>query len=109
MRNRAGEMQYLPDSIFLNEIPSELMEINPVKEGVISCRCRKPQKSSGKVSFQTSDLKDKIVRPGSIVSHKIFGPGKVLDITGVGQNAKLRIHFRTCGTKTIVAKFVEVK
>jgi len=111
MRNRAGEMQYLPDSIFLNEIPSELMEVNSAKEGVISGRrrYRKPRESSNKVSFQTPGVKDKTVRPGSTVSHKIFGPGKVLDITGMGQNAKLRIHFRTCGIKTIVAKFVEVK
>jgi len=108
-RNRAGEMQYLPESMFLNEIPRELIEVRSLREGVISAT-RKPRtarRSSGPVYKGTPIGSSKEISPGARVSHKIFGVGKVLEVTGYGERAKLRIHFPSCGTKTIVARFVK--
>ena len=108
-RNRAGEMQYLPESIFINEIPRELIEVKSMHEGVVSAarRPRVSRKSSAMAYSGTPiDGRSKEIIPGSSISHKIFGIGKVLDVNGSGARAKLRIHFRSCGMKTIVAKFV---
>ena len=112
VRNRAGEMQYLPDSIFLSEIPNELIEVKSLREGVIASKRRRySRQNTSEVAYQGTDMstRRKTAVRGSIVSHKIFGVGKVIEVNGMGEGAKLRINFRSCGTKVIVAKFVQVK
>jgi len=106
-RNRAGEVQYLPESMFLNEIPRDLIETGNLREGITSAtrQPRTSRRSSNKI-YQGTTGKSKSITAGANVSHKIFGIGKVLSITGYGDGAKLKIHFRSCGTKIIVAKFV---
>ncbi len=112
VRNRAGEMQYLPDSMFLSEIPKELIEVKSLREGVIASKRRQySRRNTSEVAYQGTDMptRRKTAVRGSIVSHKIFGVGKVMEVNGMGEGAKLRINFRSCGTKVIVAKFVQVK
>jgi len=109
-RNRAGEMQYLPESMFLNEIPRELIEVNSMREGVVSAT-RHPKvsrKSTSTFYSGTPFGNSKEIMPGASVSHKLFGIGKVINVTGSGERAKLQIYFRSCGAKTIVAKFVTI-
>ena len=112
VRNRAGEMQYLPDSIFLSEIPKELIEVESLREGVIASKRRRySRRNTSEVAYQGTDMptRRKTAVRGSIVSHKIFGVGKVIEVNGMGDGAKLHINFQSCGTKVIVAKFVQVK
>ena len=46
---------------------------------------------------------------GDKVVHKLFGEGKILDIDGLTENAKLTIEFRVeKNTKVILSKFVKL-
>ena len=46
---------------------------------------------------------------GAIVDHLRFGRGEVLNLEGVGQNAKAEIKFERAGTKKILLKFAKLK
>lgn len=104
-RSRAGEIEYLPESRFFSEVPQELLETAYGREGVISAS-RQPQAKRSSRRDSTSFAHSSEISAGCRVSHKIFGVGQVLSVNGSGKQAKLRISFRSCGVKTIVAKFV---
>jgi DNA helicase-2/ATP-dependent DNA helicase PcrA len=110
IRNRAGLTQYMPDSIFLREIPAELIEVSAFKEGIITNRRRAVYPRKAIVADEFGDLPQRsancAILPGMSVAHKIFGVGRVIEISGSGPQARLKINFRSCGPKTIVAKFV---
>lgn len=38
-----------------------------------------------------------------------FGVGKVLDVTGTGENMKATVEFRNTGTKQLLLKFAKYK
>jgi DNA helicase-2/ATP-dependent DNA helicase PcrA len=126
-RMRAGEIAYSTESIFFNEIPEELIASSGSLESVISAR-RKPRSTTRTRSYATDRVttrpltgekrdstKPEIstpaslnIKPGARVSHSIFGAGQVVNIDGVGQNARVTVHFRSCGRKTIVARFLSI-
>ena len=47
-------------------------------------------------------------RVGDIVRHISFGVGKILDISGVGENQKLTVHFSTVGRKQLLTKYANL-
>ena len=115
-RSIAGETQFASESIFMREIPEELITRGTALEGVVAPRSsRKPRRyAAASVSFdgesQTASRPAKPgteIKPGSLISHKIFGIGKVQEMQGSGQNARLRIYFKTEGMKTIIARYVK--
>jgi len=141
-RMRAGEISYSSESIFLSEIPDELIVSNAILENVMTAR-RKPHPVShstrrvmndftarateqsrptvshpmnrpvspapaGPQSTPAATATGPTVQIGSRVSHSIFGAGQVVGIDGTGQNARVTVHFRSCGKKTIVARFLSV-
>ena len=115
-RMYAGETKYSSESRFLSEIPPELIWVKSRKENVISAS-RQQRKSYQKKTVDKSETSgqpfvvpeaSRQIQIGSIVTHQIFGVGKVLGIDGYGLNAKLHILFRSAGQKTIVAKYVKL-
>ncbi len=111
-RNRAGETVLSPESIFISEIPENLIKSSRFLEGVISSK-RAARKRKGTFDVIESEIdegvkKVKRPKPGLLVSHKIFGIGKILEVSGEGKNAKLKIYFKNFGKKTIISRFVQV-
>ncbi len=47
-------------------------------------------------------------KPGDLVSHKVFGPGKVLSVTPMGNDSLLEIGFERVGVKKIMANFARL-
>ena len=45
---------------------------------------------------------------GDKVEHKLFGKGKILDINGLTDNAKLTIEFKGKVTRVIISKYVKL-
>lgn len=45
---------------------------------------------------------------GDIVKHERFGVGQVLNLEGVGDNAKAKIKFKNAGEKTLLLKFAKL-
>jgi DNA helicase-2/ATP-dependent DNA helicase PcrA len=108
-----GELQLSQDSIFLREIPADLIQANNFQKAVISTtrRSRKSIKRSGDIDTRQAVIANtgsSEAKVGRSVVHKIFGIGKILGVTGTGVNARLQIHFREVGPKTIIAKYIKV-
>ena len=86
-------------SRFLNEIPKELVVFNSSLKRKI---------------FDSAVLKEKNknlneIYIGSNVEHKVFGKGKVINIEGIGTNAKITATFRNNVTKKLIFKYANLK
>jgi hypothetical protein len=49
------------------------------------------------------------IKKGSIVYHNNFGKGKVLDLTGKGDQKKAQIKFDKVGVKNIILKYANLQ
>jgi DNA helicase-2/ATP-dependent DNA helicase PcrA len=49
------------------------------------------------------------IRPGMLVEHDQFGPGRVLSIDGSGQHAKAAVEFDDFGPKKLVLRFARLR
>ena len=95
-RRNFGKMKKTKKSRFLDEIPKTL--IKEVK--------KKEKKQNGEKV--TISKPKKIQKIPKVVLHKKFGKGKVLNVLGSGENAKVTVFFPSYGEKTIIMKFLEV-
>jgi hypothetical protein len=48
-------------------------------------------------------------KPGVLVSHKIFGEGMVLELSGQGDYTQIMVEFTQHGTKILAAKFAKLE
>ena len=46
---------------------------------------------------------------GGRVLHKRFGPGKILELEGTGDNAKASVRFDTGETKKLLLRFAQLE
>lgn len=101
---------YLP-SRFLNEIPQEFVTEYRAK--------RNQQESVGNSSLKTSSILSKppvqstvikrqnniVWQVGDEVSHKKWGNGTVVEVTGSSADQRLKIEFPSVGTRQVMGKF----
>jgi len=114
-RRRFGESMYNPPSRFVGEIPEELRkELNGrAKTSNAGTPSRKLSRAMGGRS-SGSRRKTKTAANGSgfhtgdIVEHKIFGRGKILDVSGSGENLKLSVLFSGNTKKKLLAKYANL-
>ncbi len=78
-------------SRFLLEIPDDVLESAPGAS---------PARPSAAPSASRSSL-----RPGTIVSHKTFGEGRVLAATGSGRDRKVTVLFHKAGRKKLLVEY----
>ncbi len=81
-------------SRFLSEIPAEVL-MTVSAEG----------SSTSAVSTATSSRGRAAIRPGVVVSHKIFGEGRVVDASGSGRDRKLTVIFNKAGRKRLLEQY----
>ncbi|MDI6740340.1 MAG: 3'-5' exonuclease, partial [Candidatus Edwardsbacteria bacterium] len=95
-RRRAGS--HLPSvaSRFLQEIPSELLKLDAA-DG--------PKMPAARYDDVVSDIFG--YKKGQAVRHPAFGSGKIIEIEGEGEDARLTIVFQGGIKKKIVAGYVE--
>lgn len=109
-RHQAGVLLNQSESPFLSEIPDELIEVDHAVGAVVrpkSARSYRRRSAASSAGSWSADVTQE-ARPGAIVSHKIFGSGRVLNVSGEGPKARLKIAFNNYGIKTIVAKYVRI-
>ena len=82
-------------SRFLSEIPEDVLESS------VAASSARPSTSAPapKNSF----------RPGTIVSHKTFGEGRVLAATGSGRDRKVTVLFHKAGRKKLLLEYAELR
>ena len=90
-----GEIQKREPSRFLSEIPenlfqtsSELSYRTPTRAPLVSQR-----ETKDKPNFLASSNNSNALKIGSKVKHREYGLGKIVDISGVGDNRKAKIRF----------------
>ena len=87
------------DNRFLNEVNFNRYNLNFTKK-------RKYKKTSKKRKNITLES-DKFYKIGDRIIHKKFGKGKILNVAGAGENAKLTISFYNGKLKKIMGNFVK--
>lgn len=111
-RYRFGEVAYQSRSRFIDEIiPSALEEVN----GGIGRKANRKTKKElfyeyfNSVDYEDFDQDNKVVRIGSRVMHEKFGLGKVIDVTGVGDQVKATVNFEGNNIRQLMLKFARLK
>jgi DNA helicase-2/ATP-dependent DNA helicase PcrA len=100
-RSRGRMTQYNMPSPFLKDLPLnllELYEMNVIKPKINSSTIIRDNKSAN-ANAPCSGIK-----AGMNVNHGRFGTGKVLALTGYGEERKVVIFFRRYGKKTLLLK-----
>ncbi len=68
---------------------------------------KRPERKSASPKPSTSPTSPAL-SIGMKVQHKIFGSGKVIALQGAGDDAKVRVFFKTAGEKTLVVKYANL-
>jgi DNA helicase-2/ATP-dependent DNA helicase PcrA len=109
MRRIHGSTRYNAPSRFLAEIPEELLTGRRQRP----TRASEPTFEPGpRVDFSDAqwgadDLP--VIRPGMHVEHPIFGLGRITEVAGAGESAKLTIRFDRAGVKMIKLKYAQLR
>ena len=87
-------------SRFVNEIPEDLLSSSSPKVRLFH----------DKKIYQTKkeSPSDKI-KKGSLIEHKMFGKGEIVNIEGAGDNSKITILFTNNITKKFILKYANLK
>ncbi|MBA4406115.1 DNA helicase [bacterium] len=109
-RYRFGEVAYQSKSRFLDELDeSTYEELN----GTSGRKAGRKKKTFYDEYYQEGydefDQERRSLRVGSRVTHAVFGVGKILQITGVGDMQRVAIAFESAGTKQLLTKFANLK
>ena len=120
-----GEYRSSDPSRFLDEIPSELIEVvqpvfsTPVPETTTFGRPRRGRRRYGSpateeiqpdygYSYEDEDQSVISVSPGTRVSHPTFGVGTILSAEPLTDDMKLTVRFANIGRKTLRAKYAKL-
>ena len=111
MRRRFGG-EPIPSiaSQFIEELPDELVDRIYVKSSNSLNSTYSQKNNYNKSTFikKPTMNTDSSYQKGMIVKHSIFGKGKLLNIEGVGENAKLTIIFSGNMKKTLIQKYANL-
>ena len=124
-----GEYKGSDPSRFLEEIPSELLEVvapvfsTPTRDTTTFGRPRRGRRRHGPAAdaidddeirpdygydYENEDQSVISIRPGTRVRHPTFGVGTVLTVEPVTDDMKLTVRFADAGRKTLRAKFAKL-
>jgi len=108
-RRRFGERNLQSPSRFIDEIPSDLLEVlgraAASRRGGSGGQGSSFDYSYSQESFDEGDE----VRPGMRVRHPVFGDGVIMEVQGTGINQKLKIRFTRVGVKTVMVRFANLE
>jgi DNA helicase-2/ATP-dependent DNA helicase PcrA len=111
-RYRFGEVAYQSRSRFIDEIKTSTMQ--EINGGIGRKANRKTKKEIfyeyfNSVDYDDFDQDNKVVRIGSRVMHEKFGLGKVIDVTGAGDQVKATVSFEGNNVRQLMLKFARLK
>ncbi len=112
-RRRFGESMANVESRFLDEIPEELVEHEErASRGATGSRRRRGQRirstKAGRSAGPGNGKKQSGFSVGDIVKHKIFGRGRITDISGSGENQKVSVVFTGNVKKKLLTKYANL-
>ncbi|MCX6173852.1 MAG: UvrD-helicase domain-containing protein [Ignavibacteriales bacterium] len=109
-RYRFGEVAYQSKSRFLDELDESTYEEANGASGRKAGRKKKTYYDEFyQGSYDEYDQERRSLRVGSRVTHSVFGMGKILQITGLGDMQRVTISFEEFGPKQLLTKFANLK
>ncbi|MCC7430664.1 UvrD-helicase domain-containing protein [bacterium] len=114
-RRRFGyDLERASKSRFLEEISAELLDnLSQTKFKSYLTETKIPQKTVSSVSQQTQPVTfskpSQNFSAGMVVTHEVFGKGKISAVSGSGAEARLIINFESVGVKTLIVKFAKLE
>jgi DNA helicase-2/ATP-dependent DNA helicase PcrA len=109
-RYRFGEVAYQSKSRFLDELDeSTYEELNGAAGRKVGRKKKTFYDEYYQEGYDEFDQERRSLRVGSRVTHAVFGIGKILQITGIGDMQRVAIAFETQGTKQLLSKFANLK
>jgi hypothetical protein len=57
---------------------------------------------------ENQDLPEKLV-PGQEVEHPVLGHGRILEVSGAGEQMRLIVAFTDAGTRRLMARYAQLK
>jgi DNA helicase-2/ATP-dependent DNA helicase PcrA len=123
-RLQARPNQFVDSSLFEDDVPKDKIRYRkPISRGSAGIRAEKARAELGKKKVLVPQNFKRVTTPnsentpsatpsismGDIVEHLRFGKGKVLQLDGVGGDAKAEIQFETQGVKKLILKFAKLK
>jgi len=109
MRRMHGSVRYNAPSRFLAEIPEELLAGRRLRPTRASEPLFEPGPRVDYSDAQWSEDDLPTLRAGMRVEHPIFGAGRITEVAGAGQAAKLTIKFDHAGVKMIKLKYAQLR
>lgn len=104
-------------SRFIKEIPNELMDVqdDTIKAYSMNSQTTKPKPIYKPELEGTVGVKKEVTKAlidyavGDMVSHKMFGQGKVLSMTKMSNDVLVEVQFDKAGVKKIMANFAKLQ
>ena len=123
VRSAWGSPQWNPPSRFLDEIPSELLDVRrdePVRASSDRWSSSSPSSFGSAPSLSRAAASRPVARtagtrpviavePGDRVTHDTFGLGTVVSVNGTGEKAEATIDFGNSGTKRLLLRYAPVE
>jgi DNA helicase-2/ATP-dependent DNA helicase PcrA len=109
MRRMHGSVRYNAPSRFLAEIPEELLSgrrLRPTRSSEPTFEPG-PRVDFSDAQWAADDLP--VIRAGMRVEHPIFGQGRISEVAGAGESAKVTIKFERAGVKMIKLKYAQLR
>ncbi len=104
VRRMHGSENYNRPSRFIREIPTELIhEIRPQLNTSRPMAASDPYKRAVKIIDDSAPYK-----LGTLVQHKKFGEGMVINFEGSGEHARVQVNFSTAGAKWLVLAYANL-
>jgi DNA helicase II / ATP-dependent DNA helicase PcrA len=117
VRRLHGIENYRAPSKFLREIPAHL--INTCSSATLSYPKTSQPRATPQQAFKSNaaELKKTSFQSnvnskwqiGQKVSHQKFGAGKILDVEGRDEHAKIKVNFESYGVKWLVAMYANLQ
>ncbi len=112
-----GKTQFNPRSRFIDEIPSELIDLGYIPKTETESGTRQKKPVISEAFFRKADLASDVGRtetaeqfePGDRVKHYNFGEGEVLSAKQMGADVMYEIMFDDVGTKKLMATYAKLK
>ena len=102
-RSTWGQPNYNPESRFLSEIPSELVDRQGEEPGPLGLS------GSGSSRPQKRDEPVMVLEVGDRVLHDKFGMGTVTAVVGQNEKAEATIDFKSAGEKRLLLRYAPVE
>ncbi len=95
-------------SSFLREIPRELIDVDNMRSGSSYSSKQDQNSDQDDIVYDDFNQSSSSYRVGMMVEHDVFGRGRIANVSGLGEMAKITVVFESGTSKKLVAKYANL-